>query len=84
MNSRWRDDASGQVFEVQFHTPQSWGAKQTTHDAYEKMAAPTTPPEEVARLQAYQREVTASVEIPPGALEIPYLREGRLIAWPKM
>lgn len=72
VNSRWRDPGSGQLFEVQFHTPQSWDAKQATHDAYEKMAAPTTPPEEVARLQSYQREITASVAIPPGALEIPY------------
>jgi hypothetical protein len=72
LNSRWRDTESGQLFEVQFHTPQSWDAKQKTHDAYEEMAAPTTPPEEIARLQAYQREVTASVVIPPGALEIPY------------
>jgi hypothetical protein len=75
VNSRWSDPESGQLFEVQFHTPESWEAKQKTHDAYEKLAAPTTPPEEIVRLEDYQREVTSSVPVPPGALEIPYYRK---------
>ena len=39
INSRWRDRvATGQAFEVQFHTPESWDAKQKTHDTYEKIS----------------------------------------------
>ena len=78
INSQWRDSASGQLFEVQFHTPASWDAKQRTHDSYEKIQNPATTPEERARLRAYQRDVVASVPIPLGALEFaPYKEEGR-------
>jgi hypothetical protein len=69
INSQWRDTSSGQLFEVQFHTPASWDVKQKTHDAYEKIECLTTAPEERARLRAYQREVAASVPTPPRALE---------------
>jgi hypothetical protein len=78
INSQWRDPASGQLFEVQFHTPASWDAKQRTHDSYEKVQDPATTPEDRARLKAYQREVATSAPIPPGALEFaPYKEEGR-------
>ena len=78
INSQWRDSASGQLFEVQFHTPASWDAKQQTHDSYEKVQDPATTPEDRARLKAYQREVATSAPIPPGALEFaPYKEEGR-------
>ena len=43
-----------------------------THLAYERLADPKTGPEERERLDAYQKEITASVPVPPGALEIPY------------
>ena len=77
INSQWRDSASGQLFEVQFHSPASWDAKQRTHDSYEKIQDPATTPEERARLQAYQREIAASAPIPPDALEFaPYKGEG--------
>lgn len=71
-NSQWLDPDSRLFFEIQFHTHASWEAKQTTHSAYEKLADPRATPEERARLDAYQREITASVPVPPGALEIPY------------
>ena len=78
INSRWRDSASGQLFEVQFHTPASWDAKQRTHDSYEEVQDPATTPEDRARLMAYQREVATSAPIPPGALEFaPCKEEGR-------
>jgi D-amino peptidase len=64
--------------EVQFHTPQSFEAKQRTHDAYEKVMDPRTPSAEKDRLRQYQRDVSAMVEIPPGALDIQdYNRRGR-------
>jgi hypothetical protein len=64
------------MFEVQFHTQESWDAKQKTHEAYEKIEALSTSIEDVERLRAYQREVTAEVRIPAGALDIqPYRKE---------
>ena len=72
VNSQWRDPDSGLLFEVQFHTHASWDAKQRTHSAYERLADPRTRPEERERLDAYQKEIVASVPVPPGALEIPY------------
>ena len=75
INSQWRDPESGVFFEVQHHTHASWEAKQTTHWSYERLLDPRTSPGERARLEAYQRGVTASVPAPPGALEIPYYRK---------
>ena len=70
INSRWLDHASDKMFEVQFHTPDSWEAKQQTHDAYKRIPSlPALSPER-KRLEAYQREVSASIPIPPGCLDI--------------
>jgi hypothetical protein len=69
INSQWMERGSGLRFEVQFHTPESWEAKQSTHEAYVKIESPTTPPAERAQLRDYQREISASVPVPPGALE---------------
>jgi hypothetical protein len=69
-NSRWRDPASGVLFEIQWHTPESWEAKQKTHDSYEKINDKTTPIEEVERLRDFQRAVCAEVSAPPGALQM--------------
>ena len=78
INSQWRDSGSGQLFEVQLHTPASWDAKQRTHDSYERIENPATTPEERARLRVYQRQVASSVPVPPGALEfLTYQEEGR-------
>jgi hypothetical protein len=75
INSQWRDADSGQLFEVQFHTQASWEAKQQTHESYEKIQNPATMPGERARLRDHQREVVASVTIPPGALEFPHIKK---------
>jgi hypothetical protein len=40
INSQWIDLDSGQRFEVQFHTPISYEAKQLTHAAYETAPQP--------------------------------------------
>jgi hypothetical protein len=78
INSQWLDPDSGVLFEVQFHTPASWDAKQRTHDSYEKIGNPATRLEDRPRLREYQRQVSASVPVPPGALEfLPYKKEGR-------
>jgi hypothetical protein len=77
VNSQWEDPASGIRFEVQFHTSESWSAKQTTHEAYEAIRSNKTSIEEVESLRAYQREISATVRIPPGALDIPAYKKGR-------
>lgn len=76
VNSQWRETFSDVRFEVQFHTEESWDAKQKTHEAYEKIQAPGTSVEEIEWLRAYQRHVSGEVRVPPGALEIePYKKE---------
>ena len=70
INTRWRDARSGQLFEVQFHTEASLAAKEETHDAYKQLRSRPQDDAEVSRLHAYQRNVTAKVPIPPGALGI--------------
>ena len=71
INTRWRAPGSGQLVEVQFHTEASLAAKEETHDAYKQLRTLPDNDAEVSRLRAYQREVTAKVPIPPGAVEIP-------------
>ncbi len=79
VNSQWREPSAGVLFEVQFHTEESWDAKQKTHDAYERIQAPGTSVEEVERLRDYQRWVSAQVRVPQGALDIePYKEEGQV------
>jgi hypothetical protein len=72
INSRWRDAEHEVNFEVQFHTPESWEAKQATHDIYEKMADPRTDSTERSLLEQRQRKVTAEVAVPDGAEKILY------------
>ena len=56
VNSRWCDTNSGILFEVQFHTPESWEAKQKTHDIYEKLCdTRSTTPREREQLEEQQQ-----------------------------
>ena len=71
INGRWREPGSGILFEVQFHTQESVDAKEVTHPAYERIRDPTTPPDEVRQLRAFQGEVCSRIKIPPKATEIP-------------
>src|ERR1700753_949377 len=74
VNSRWLDPGTGARFEVQFHTPESWEAKQVTHGLYEKLVDPRTTPEQRSRLDDEQRKITARITIPDGATGIAYYR----------
>lgn len=74
VNSRWQDPASQRLFEVQFHTQESWEAKQRTHDAYEKLADPRTTGKQRDLLEEEQRKITASIAIPPGATDIAHYK----------
>jgi hypothetical protein len=71
INSRWRVPEDGQLFEVQFHTRASFEAKEETHAAYERLRTLPEDHEDIHKLRDYQREITAKVPVPPGALDIP-------------
>lgn len=78
INSRWLDPVSGKRFEIQFHTQESWDAKQETHRAYERIKDPRTPSAEGRILREYQKQISQAVEVPHGAPDIPeYRKEGR-------
>jgi hypothetical protein len=76
ISGRWRQRGSGQLFEVQFHTDASWAAKERTQQAYEEITAPETPAAERQQLRAFQREVYASVPVPPHAPMVANYRKG--------
>ena len=73
INTRWREPASGVIFEVQFHTQASLEAKELTHEAYERIRSIDDENAEGIReateLKKFQRQVNSSVSIPPGVLE---------------
>jgi hypothetical protein len=77
VNSRWRDNESGIPFEVQFHTPESWAAKQRTHDTYEQLCDTRTTPSVREKLEEQQRRIVAAIPVPPGAADITYDVKGR-------
>ena len=70
INSQWIDPATGQRFEVQFHTRISFEAKQLTHDAYERLRTLETDKFEELVLEAFQKKVAMAVPVPSGALGI--------------
>jgi hypothetical protein len=70
INSQWRDGDSGQAFEMQFHTSESFEAKQITHKAYERLRNPQITEAEAGELHAYQYEVSSQIPIPSGAPDI--------------
>lgn len=76
VNAAWREPG-GHIYEVQFHTPQSKKAQETTHKLYEEQRLPSTPPERVKELQAQQAEIFTAVPVPAGAegLKAPRTRE---------
>lgn len=70
INSGWHAARSGHPFEVQFHTPASKRAQETTHKLYEEQRLPSTPPERVRELERQQGEIFAAVPVPEGAREL--------------
>ena len=63
INTRWRTP-TGQLFEVQFHTPESFEAKQLTHAAYERIRSPAASDQERGKLYEFQSQVSASIPVP--------------------
>jgi hypothetical protein len=71
VNSQWRDDRTGQRFEVQFHTAISFEAKQLTHDAYDRLRDPQDKsPRELSALHKLQQDLAMMIPKPPGADDI--------------
>ncbi|MGP9023130.1 ATP nucleotide 3'-pyrophosphokinase [Streptomyces sp. BR1] len=67
LNTGWRAPRSGQLFEVQFHTPASKHAQEVTHLLYEEQRLPSTTPARKQELQAQQDAFFAAVPVPLGA-----------------
>jgi hypothetical protein len=78
INTRWMTPSS-ERFEVQFHTPESFQAKQLTHEAYERLRVIKPPSVERPELEGFQRKATSCVPLPDGVTEVPDCREGELI-----
>jgi hypothetical protein len=77
INTRWVT-AEGDRFEVQFHTPESFHAKQdVSHSAYERLRNPLTSKPERRELHLFQQEVSSWIQVPDNATDIPdYEKEG--------
>jgi hypothetical protein len=69
INSNWVDQ-SGRIIEVQFHTPDSFDAKMSSHSQYEEIRAPGTTPDRAAELRRVQNEIFDNVPRPEHAAEI--------------
>jgi hypothetical protein len=70
INTSWRDPVSGQVFEVQFHTPESLRIKTLTHAWYEEKRLPNTTLVREADLQKMQIQEYEGFVMPDRAAEV--------------
>jgi hypothetical protein len=69
-NTRWVTP-EGHLFEVQFHTPESYHAKEEiTHKSYERIRSRLTDRSERRELEAFQREVCSWIAVPGGTASI--------------
>ena len=67
ISSLWRHRGTGQLFEVQFHTEISFHAMVFTAELpYARLRSAQTCAQEESELEAFQREVYASVSVPSG------------------
>jgi hypothetical protein len=60
VSSAWLAPSTGQLFEVQFHTPESLAARDLTYPCYQRLRDPATPDAERASIMARVREVYAA------------------------
>ena len=63
LNTRW-ETRRGDRFELQFHTPESFHAKEVTHPAYERLRAAGTSRHERRELTRFHRIVNAAIPRP--------------------
>ncbi|OKI36415.1 hypothetical protein A6A25_21985 [Saccharothrix sp. CB00851] len=69
INMTWRDKATGQVFEIQFHTPDSYTAKTVEHLIYEQKRLPNVKDEELLELDRQSDAIFGNVRTPQGAID---------------
>jgi hypothetical protein len=75
INTRWVT-GEGQLFELQFHTPESYHAKQEiTHRSYERIRNRLTGRSERLELEAFQREVCSWITMPDEITSVPDYEE---------
>lgn len=67
INSQWRTP-DGHSFELQFHTPDSFAAKQETHAFYEEFRAPETAAARKQELFEIMTRMSDEIPVPPGAI----------------
>ncbi|MDP9071056.1 MAG: hypothetical protein M3N68_07190, partial [Actinomycetota bacterium] len=67
INTQWRTE-TGQPFEVQFHTPESYAAKSALHELYEESRAASTPVERKAELEEIMTRRADEIPVPRGAI----------------
>jgi len=81
INTRWTT-SEGQRYEVQFHTVESFHAKQqVTHGSYERLRNPLTAAQERSELRSFHRDVSSWIIAPEGVDNISdYREEGPLDA----
>ena len=78
INTRWRDPAHDLAFEVQFHTPSSWDARERAFALHRKVTDPSTSPAERERLRGLRAEMSSAIAVPPKCMMIPdFRREGQ-------
>ena len=76
INTRW-ETVDGDLFELQFHTEESSHAKnELTHRSYERLRRPDVSRAERVELEYYQRTIVTAIPHPPGAAEVPGVKEG--------
>jgi len=61
------ESPDGYRFELQFHTPESFDVKQTTHALFELQRAASTPANEKLALAQQQAQMSAGIVTPPGS-----------------
>jgi uncharacterized Zn-binding protein involved in type VI secretion len=67
----------GQMFEVQFHTPESfWAKEEGTHHLYELMRKLDRSSEEWARLNEEQMRITRQLQVPKGIERLRPVKKG--------
>jgi hypothetical protein len=72
ISTSWQEPAAGQLFEVQFHTPQSLAARELTYPGYQRLRDPATPDGLRAAIMAFIRGVYAgepAAQAPPAERE---------------
>jgi hypothetical protein len=72
ISTSWQEPATGRLFEVQFHTPQSLAARELTYPGYQRLRDPATPDGLRAAIMAFNRHVYAgepAVQAPPAERE---------------